>query len=306
MQNGGMYDWNDLRFFLAVARAGSTLGASRLMGVDQTTVARRIGSLERDLGVRLFDRRQDGYRPTEAADLLRETAERVEAEAETLGRLAAQRTRRLSGVVRVSTNEFLANLTIMPALPAFNAAYPDIQVQLVVEDRLVDVGRGEADIAVRGTVSRQSEHTAGAVARKLTDVTWSIYCSRDYAARRGAPDSEAAFAGHPVVGAEGRMAGLPGFVWLAGRTEGPVVASSSSLTNMLVAIKAGLGLGPLPCQVGDLDHDLIRCIPPPPELDSALWLLIRDDLKNEPRVRAFADFVIARVGATRDQWTRRD
>lgn len=298
-----MYDWNDLRMFLAVARDGSTLAASRTLKVDQTTVARRVAALEQALGVALFERLQSGYRLTEMGEGVRHSAERVEAEADTLARLVAQQGRKLSGVIRVTTNESLANSFVTPWLGEFAEIYPDIRVQMIIDDRRLDLARGEADVAIRAG----SRPTDGAlVVRALSVVTWSLYCSRAYAARRGVPTSAEELNDHLILGGEGTLAGLPGMLWMAEKAPRAVVAAhSNSMSNLLASVKAGLGVTTLPCVVGDPEPDLVRCIADVPELDSEMVLVTRSDMKDLPRMRAFTDFLIAHVSAVRHRLAAR-
>ena len=292
-----MYDWNDLRYFLAVARTGSTLGASRALKVNQTTVARRIGVLERAIGTKLFDKRQSGYAPTEAGAELRATAERVELEANAFAEQAGAMGRRISGVIRVTTNEGLANTVMAPALSAFRKLHPQVRVDLVVDERRLDLIRGAADVALR-TGARPAESSL--VARRLTPMAWAAYCSRDYAEGRGCPSSVDALARHAVIGAEGPIAALPGWTWLRqAAPEAEVAARSSSVTNLISAVKAGLGITVLPCFLADSHADLVRCIGPIAGVQSDLWLVTREDARDVRRVRVFIDFLAAHVAAMR-------
>jgi DNA-binding transcriptional LysR family regulator len=297
LQNAWVYDWNDLRHFLAVARTGSTLAASRALNVNQSTIARRIGVLERAIGIKLFDKRQSGYVLTEAGMELRATAERIELEAKAFAEQAAALGRRISGVIRVTTSEGLANAVMAPALNAFRKLHPKVRVDLVVDESRLDLARGAADVALR-TGARPTE--SGLVVRRLTPMAWAAYCSRDYAERRGRPSSVDMLCRHAVIGAEGPIAALPGWTWLlAAAPEAEVVARSSSLTNLISAVKAGLGITVLPCFLADSDADLVRCIGPIPGVQSDLWLLTREDARDIRRVRAFIDFLAAHVAAMR-------
>ena len=300
MQNSpAVYDWNDLRHFLAVARSGSTLAAAKALRVNQTTVARRVAVLEEALGVRLFDRLQAGYRLTEAGQGIFADAERVEAEAEALQAKLAQQGRRTSGVIRVTTPETMANVFLTPCLVEFCQTYPDIRVEVAVSDRQLDLLRGEADVALRGNARPDR---SGLVGRKVADVAWGVYCSRDYVRRRGCPRCIEDLNNHTVIGGEGASTFQPGVRWLteaAPRAE--VATRSNSLSNLMVAVKAGLGLGVIPCMVGDLDLDLIRCLPPVEEIQSDIWLITTEALKDVPRIRAFNDFVAGRMAALRPQ-----
>ena len=225
-----MFDWNDLRYFLAVARTGSTLAASRALAVNATTVARRVGELERAIGVRLFDRRQTGYVLTETGLELRATAERMEIEATAFAEQVAAIGRRIPGVIRVTTNEGLANVVMAPALNAFRRLHPQVRIDLIVDERRVDLMRGAADVALR-TGTRPTEH--GLVGRRLPAVAWAVYAGRDYRDRPNRPDD---LRQHPLVGAEGPIAALPGWLWLQQwAPDAEVVARSSSITNLISA-----------------------------------------------------------------------
>lgn len=289
-----MFDWNDLRVFLAVARSGSTLGAARALGVNATTAARRIAELERALGLRLFDRRQSGYALTEAGQALRGAAERVEREATAFADGAAAFGRSVAGVIRVTTNEGLANGIMAPALSRFRQLYPEIRFELIVEERRLDIGRGAADVALR-TGARPNE--PGLAGRRLTPLAWAVYCGKGYA---DPPAEVAALAGHPVIGAEAPIAELPGWVWLKSVVPpANVVARSSSVTNLIAAVRSGLGLSVLPCLLADTDPGLARCLGPIDGIESELWLVTRDELRDVPRIRSFLDFLAAHVMAMR-------
>jgi DNA-binding transcriptional LysR family regulator len=140
---------------------------------------------------------------------------------------------------------------------------------------------------------------AGIVARRLPDAEWTVYCSRGYAAERGAPGCREAIAGHDIIGMEGLMARLPGWLWLAASApEAAIRFRSNSLTNLVVNLKAGLGLGALPTLIGDAEPELLRCFPPPPELRAEMWLVVREEIKAHPHVRAFTDFLACHIRET--------
>lgn len=177
---------------------------------------------------------------------------------------------------------------ITPLLKEFREQHPGILVELIADDRRLDPTGGEADVALRAGSPPKG---AGIVARRLPHAAWSVYCNRAYAEEHGVPATVQALDGHAVVGAEGAMANLPGPLWLARvAPNSKISARSNSLTNLVVALKAGLGIATLPCLVEDADPDLVRCLPPV-ELDSEFWLIVREDVKSVPHVRAFADFL---------------
>jgi DNA-binding transcriptional LysR family regulator len=288
--------WDDLRYVLAVARAGSALRAASVLGVNQTTVLRRLDALENGLGVALFERSTSGHVLTRAGRLVAEAAERMEEQARGLDSALAAQRRTLTGSVRLTTSEVLAGRLVTPCMRAFRALYPGIPVELITADERLDIARGEADVALRAAARPEG---AGIVAQRMPDLDWTVYCSRRYAAERGLPGTRDALRGHDLVGLEGRMAQLPGWRWLTAAAPGAAVpVRSNSFVSLVSNLKEGLGLGALPTIIGDAEHELVRCFAPPPELKAELWLIIREELKAEPHVRAFADYLANYVRGT--------
>lgn len=292
-----MYDWDDLRIFTAVAQTGSTVAAARLLEINQTTVARRLDRLERRLGVKLFQRLQSGCRLTASGAELLPFAKRVEAEAEVFGDRATQRVRGLSGILRVTTNEVFANLILTPALADFAELHPNVRVQLIVTNEMLDLVKGEADIALRAGV-RPTED--GLLVRTLGVSSWAFYCAAAYAASKGTPRSLEELKGHGLVAGEGNIANAPAIKWVLDNSPASAIQSySNSLSNLVVAIQAGLGVGPLPIIVGDRHADLIRCFESPREFDGEVLLVSRSDLSELPTVRAFKEFISTRFHSLR-------
>jgi DNA-binding transcriptional LysR family regulator len=283
-----MFDWNDLKAFLAVAREGSTLGAAKAMRVNQTTVARRIEALESALALKLFERGQAGSRLTEAGQDLLAEAERMEAAAAGLAHRAGAHRRGMAGSVRVTATEILANVAITPALAAFREAYPDLKVELIVTDQPLDLESGEADIALRaGEILTDGD----LVARKVAEFPYALYASRDYLLGRGLPAAVADLRRHDLIAGDGVNTPLPGVAWMLGQLPGQApVVRFNSLTNMLDALKVGMGVGPFGCLSADLEPELVRLFPIPET--TTTWLVTRRELKDTPRVRAFIDFFV--------------
>jgi DNA-binding transcriptional LysR family regulator len=292
-------DWDDLRYVLAVARARSALRAARTLEVNQSTVMRRIAQIEADLGSALFEARRTGQVLTPLGETVAAAAERIEQEVLALQDSIAAGQRVVSGSVRFTSSETLTNLLVVPCLRTFRKQYPGIAVELVVDDRQFDLARAEADVALRGGLRPEG---SGIVAKRLPDCGWTLYCSHAYAAENGAPASLKEFDGHAIVGLEGAMANTKAFQWLVRNAPSATTrARSNSLTSLVSALKAGLGVGPLPCFVGDAEADLRRCFPPIRELDAELWLIIRENVKQAPHVRAFVDFLAAHAHGMRGQ-----
>jgi molybdate transport repressor ModE-like protein len=292
-----MYDWNDLRAFLAVARGGSAMAASKTLGVNQTTVVRRLEALEQALGLKLVDRDQGGSRLTEAGQTILADAELVEAAAEKLARTVALHHRGAAGSVRVTCSEMIANLILAPALVEFRKIYPQITVELVITDAMLDLKAGEADVAIRGGFALADSDL---IARKVSDDDFGLYCSRGYAEAHGVPATLDDLQDHVLIGGEGVMANMPGMAWMLRHApDAEIACRSSTMTNLMASVRAGLGIGPVPCLVGDADPRLVRVHGAIDGARAATWVLTRPDLKDTPRVRAFIDFIVPHYAAVR-------
>jgi DNA-binding transcriptional LysR family regulator len=279
-------DWNDLRWFLAIARQGSLAGAARALGVNHSTVFRRLNALEAGLGVRLFERSPSGYVPTAEGEAMLAGAERVKEEMLGIERRLLGGDVRLSGTLRVTTTDTLAQGLLMPHLGAFRAAYPEIALELITSNVFFSLSKREADVALRP--GRQPEEAM--VGRKLADLAVAVYGAHDYLARHGRPAGLSDLAGHALVSGESSLAHLGAVRWLARHApEGAVVMRCNSWMSQLAAVRGGLGLAALPCFLADPLPGLVRVLPPEPAMASELWLLTHPDLRRTARVRAFMD-----------------
>ena len=287
-------DWNDLRFFVAVAREGSTLSASRALRVSQTTVARRIAALERALGFPVFEKRQAGYALTPAGQDLLAQAEEVEAAANRFAEAAGGQARELKGTVKITTEEVYAITLLTPLLPELHELHPEIMIELDVGSNVRDLGAGEADIALRST--KAASQPAGMVGRKLCIDDWTLYCSRDYADRHGVPRNLAELRKHAIIGGGGGNLWLHYQAWLRELgLEQQVAMHHASSGGLLSGVRSGFGIAVLPCVVGDSDPDLIRCVPPREDHGRVLWLFTHQRVRHTPRVRAVIDFLHERL-----------
>lgn len=289
------FDWNDLKAFLAVARGGSTLAAAKALGVNQTTVARRIESLEGALSLKLFERGQSGSRLTEEGRDLFAEAEKVERAAVAFESRAQAHGRGLAGSIKITCSEILANASITPALAHFRRQFPEVQIELMITDEVLDIAAGEADIAIRaGRLLEPSD----LIARKLADYQFALYCSRGYAAHRGAPTTPVELKDHDLITGETAGRPLPGVTWMLEQAGGKAPShTSNSLTNLLHAVRAGLGVAPLSCLLADGMTDLVRCSDEIEEARGSSWLVTRREAKDTPRIRAFIDFIVPHVQA---------
>jgi molybdate transport repressor ModE-like protein len=289
------FDWNDLRVLLAVARKGSTTAAARELETSPSTAARRVTALEEALGVELFERRPDGYHLTEAGRALVPAAERMEAAAAEACERVEALARGTSGVVRLTTLDSAATEWVIPILPRFHEVHPHVHVEVLTGDVKLDLLRGEADVALRFG-PRPTE--TGLVVRRLRTIETALYCSRDYAAKRGVPADVAALNEHAVVRGSGYVDERPHHRWLAEHAPRAMIAHrSNSSIGIVEAVRRGLGIGSLATQTGDQYPELMRLVGIGPVFTADVWLLTTEEARKHAHVRALLDFMTAELKA---------
>lgn len=284
-----MFDWDDIRFFLAVARSGSTLSAARELKVSQATISRRVTLFEERLGIELFVRSPSGYALTARGTAMVPLAEAVEASAGQFAEAVAAESRRVSGRVRLTTVESSANAWVIPALAQLAGTHPGIEVEVITSDRFLDLTRGEADLAIRFGPRPSQE---ALVARQVAELEECFYASREMVTRLGRPASFAEIARYPLVSdtgaANGRFAG-----WIEENVPDAHVAHRiQSMSGIVSAVRAGLGAAILPCIMGDDLKGLVRLLPPIAELTMPCWMVTTDQARRQPHIRAVIDAVV--------------
>jgi DNA-binding transcriptional LysR family regulator len=288
-QNGAMFDWNDLRTFLAVAETGSTLAAGKRLRVSQTTAARRVAALEQALGLTLFERRPAGYALTPAGEALVEPARAVAAAAGTVAETAASLSRDLTGTVRLTTLEIYAATILPPILRDLHAAHPGIVIDLDTAEEQRDLAAGAADIALRTSTAPTG---GGLVGRRVAHDPWTLYCSRGYAARHPRPHTREDLSTHPFIGGGGPGLWRRYRAWLQRLgLEDSVAMHHDTAVGLLASVRAGFGITVLPSFFAEHDPDLVRCIDPMAGDETSLWLLTHERVRHTPRVRTVIDFL---------------
>lgn len=292
-----MFDWNGLRFLLAVAKEGSTIAAAKVLGVNQSTVQRRLADLEAQLGQRLVERLPSGYRLTELGVAILPHAERVAASAQDFELTLRDLGRANVGIIRLTCPEPIAfRLTQSGILDRFHAKNPGLKVEFVLSDQYVDLAKGEADVALR---SGDTDDNI-LVGRKIADSLWAIYASHQYIERHGAPVTVADLACHPLIAFEESMSKHRTVSWFKEVAPGATYAArNTSVLGLIYAAKAGVGVAPLPMSLGDAEADLVRVIGPVPELTRAWRILTHPDQRHTARISAFFDFVLKESEALR-------
>jgi DNA-binding transcriptional LysR family regulator len=277
------FDLEDLGLLVALAKAGSLAGAARKLRMNHASAWRRLGALEARLGVRLFERLRTGYAPTPAGEAAIAMAERVMGEiSETARRLAGQDLRP-TGVVRLTTTEALLGF-IAPVLKELRVLQPGLVVEIAAANAFFTLTRRDADIALRPAEAAPE----GLVARRVATIASAIYAAPTYMAGKGDADP----LGLDWLSPDDSLSHLRSARWVARHVEpGRIVHRANSLTVLREAARAGLGLVPLPCFLGDADAGIIRVTPPIADMASGLWLLTHPDLRRTPRVRAVIEAV---------------
>lgn len=285
--NAQLASWDDLRVFLAVARAGSLSGAARSLGVNHSTVFRRIAGLEKMMNVRLFERLPNGYALTPAGEETLGITERIEADVASLDRTVTGQDLRLSGTVRITATDMLAFWLLPQHLRQFRAVYPGIEIEVAVGNEALNLSRRETDIALR--IGNTPTETL--VGRQIGRLDFAVYGSPEYCASR--PETDLAL--HDWIGLDSAHAPLTRRFerFLPGVR--PTVRSNSVACAVQLA-EAGLGLGVLPCVIADRHPDLIRFAEVPEAFSLDLWLLTHEDLRHTARIRAVLDFLAPALG----------
>lgn len=294
-------DWNDLRYFVALARHGSTVAAARALKTNQSTVQRRLVALERRIGKPLVTRGPAGYRLTELGREMVAHAERVEQAVHAFEERLQAATRDASGVLRVACPEpIVYRITQSALLERFKARHPELRVEFVMSDKYVDLAKGEADVALRSGDTDDAE----LVGRRIADSLWAVYASEAYIAQHGRPQRVEDLERHALVGLDESMAKHRAATWLARvAPSAKIVARNNSVLGLVYAVKSGIGLAPLPTAIGDNEPGLVRVLGPIPELARIWRLLAHPSVRHAPRVSAFFDFIDEEIEALKPIFT---
>lgn len=278
-----MTNWDDYRFFLAIARHASVRKAAMTLDVSHSTVLRRITAFEDALKVRLFERTPTGYFTTEAGDELLPIAQRVEEETTNASRRIAGRDNELSGKIRVTMPGILATHLLMPDLAAFRRLHPSIELHITPAYSLANLSKQEADVAIRIS-NDPPENLFG---RRIVKVFRSAYISEDYLPSTPRGDDT------PPLSWIGMIDAQSSFQWMedSGFPDIPIGAIIGDPHATLEAVKAGIGMAILPCYMADTQPDLYRMPPAKLQPHSDLWILTHEDMRNTARIRKFISFM---------------
>ena len=286
-------DWSHYRAFLAVLREGTLSGAARDLGLAQPTLGRQIAELERQLGTALFIRSQRGLLPTDAALDIAPHAETMAAAVSSLRRAASGGAEDAAGVVRITASEIIGAEVLPGLLAAFRRANRRIAIELVLSNRVEDLLRGEADIAVRMVRPNQQ----ALVARLIGEVNVGLYAHRRYLAHSPAPASLAALASdHAVIGFDQEPPYLRRLIGELPVARNLFALRTDSDLAHLAAVRAGFGIGFVQHGIARRDPDLVAILPGEIRFPMEMWLVQHEDLRASQRLRLVMDVLAKGLG----------
>jgi DNA-binding transcriptional LysR family regulator len=285
-------EWDDLRYVLAVAREGSLAGAARSLGVNHTTVLRRVGTFEKQLGLRLFERLPTGYVLTAGGEELIAAAGHIDETVTALERRLAGQDLRLTGTVRVTTTDTLMGSILPEILAEFRESHPGIQVEIAVSNLMFNLTKRDADVAIRP--AKAPPQTL--VGRRVAKIAFAIYGSPGYLEKHKTSELNK----HHWVGPDDSLADTAVARWMGAQLpDSEITLRADSLLALRQAAQAGLGLAALPCYLGDTAPGLVCVHRPIAEMETALWILTHEDLRHTGRIRAFTEFAAKAFGRRR-------
>lgn len=281
-------NWNDVRYFLAVARHGGLTGAARELKASPSTVARRVETLEASLRTRLFERHPTGYALTDLGRDMAEKAMTIETHMTEMENDLRDHDGRVSGAVRIVTIETLAHQLIIPQLPVLQDAYPGLSLGVAINASFARLPQREADIGLRLCRPEQGNFAV----RRLGTIAFGLYASPDYLARHPIEEEAYPISGHRLVtwGDPLSYVALPKAMrsWA---TDSSAMLVLDSMQAQVLALKSGSGLGILPCILVDEDQGLVRVKPNLCQQDESIWLVVHEDIRKARRIRAVCDFL---------------
>ncbi len=274
--------WNDLQIVLAVAAHGSASQAAALLGINHSTVIRRINVFEEHHGVKLFERHPTGLKPTRAGRALFDAARPIEGAVLNIEREILGQDLKLEGLITLTTTDSIADSLLAPHLKSFREAYPAISVDLIITNARLDLPRLDADLSVRPSLNPPAD----LIGRNVSGMAFTIYAQpQAYSSWQDQPVEDC-----PWIGLSHDLNNSPAGTWMQKiEKTGNVITRGNSFVTLRELAATGLGLTILPCFVGDSEPRLIRAEPPIKALDSRVWVLTHKDLRNSARVRALSD-----------------
>ncbi|WP_168201696.1 LysR family transcriptional regulator [Phreatobacter aquaticus] len=288
-----LVSWDDYRTVLAVSLARSLGGAAEMLGVNQSTVFRRLGAMEERLGARLFERSRTGYSLTTAGEEMVKLAEKMADEIVDFERRLTGHDLRPQGELRVATNDTLVVHLLTPIFASFRKLYPGITLDVVVGNQALNLSKRDADVAIRAT----GDPPETLVGRKLAAIHWAIYGAKSLGLTELDPVD---YRSHSWIGLGDNLSGLKPGRWMAQNVgEDRIGWKINTVLGLSEAVAEGAGVGLLPCFIAQTFPNLVPLSGIMGDFSSHIWLLTHPDLRNTARVRAFMDHVGAEIAKKR-------
>lgn len=285
-------DWDDFRLVKVIAEAGGLAGAAESLGVNHSTVFRRLGQMEESLGVKLFERHRTGYVLTPAGEEMAALAEQMDESVTSFTRKLAGQAVAPAGELRVTTNDTLLVHLLTQIFTRFIDSCPEMRLDVVLANQPLNLSKRDADVAIRAT-DNPPETLVG---RRVATIAWAVY-------GRGIDFPEPVDMGSPAlyqrrwVALGDNLATLKAARFVRDRVAPELIAYRvNTVLGLAEAVEAGMGIGPLPCFIADAKPGLVRLSPINEEFSTGLWLLTHPDLRQSARVRSFMDFMAAEIG----------
>jgi len=282
-------NWDDMRLFLAVARTGSISGAARQLGVQHSTVSRRMRQFEEKLGTRLLERKTGRYELTQAGENVKEASARIEREVLGVDGALLGKDSQQVGPLKVAALNNMASTVLMPMFASFNRKRPQVELHIIVSNIDASLSQREADVAIRLT----NTPVDTLIGKRVVTVASCIYGSRAYLEQLRGQGGEPRWIGVDCCGFHKTWTKQ-----LSGNHAHNFYSDDTQLTHS--AIREGLGVSILPCFMGDPDPLLERYGDPDPAYNLGLWVLLHPDLKRTARVLAFRDHMVQAINEKKD------
>ena len=295
MLNPQILAWDDFKLVRLIAEAKGLAGAAERLGVNHSTVFRRLGQLEEALGTKLFERHRTGYALTPAGEEMAALAERMDEDVVGFARKLAGQALSPAGELRVTTNDTLLVHLLTPLFARFCEQCPDVRLDIVLSNQALNLSKRDADVAIRAT-DNPPETLVG---RRAATIAWALY---GRAADFPTPDTVdlVSLYERPWVVLGDNLAILKAARFVRDRVAPErIVYKVNTVLGLTEAVEAGIGVGPLPCFIADARPALVRLSPPNPDFSTGLWLLTHPDLRHSARVRVFLDFLAAEIAKQR-------
>jgi DNA-binding transcriptional LysR family regulator len=289
-------NWADLQFVLAVAEKGSLITAAKELGVNHSTVLRRVRGFEEELGAKLFERRSTGHTLSPAGEELVKTARSMREMLIDTSRRIAGEDLRLEGTVRVTTTDTLAVSVLPKALASFSREHSGVRVDLSTTNQMLSLSRRDAEVAIRPS----KEAAASYVGRRVSELAIALYASPTYLDRVATARTD--LDRHVWLGLDESLSRTTIARWMTKTVpNAPVIFRADSVTALFHAAMAGLGVAALPCYLGDTTRSLRRVRTNPiDEMRTELWVLTHEDLKRTARIRTFTEWIARELSKDSD------